>query len=551
MATEVARLRAYLDADTRDFDRAMGRSHGKFSKVGAAIKVGAFAAGAAVAYGLGKVAKIGWDEFNQGQQVAAQTNAVLKSTGGVANVTAGDVEKLGEALMRKSGIDDEVIKSGQNMLLTFTDIRNEAGKGNDIFDQATKAALDLSVATGKDLVGANVMVGKALNDPVRGLTALRRVGVQFTEQQEKQIKKMVEAGDTMGAQKVILKELREEFGGSAEAAGKTLGGQINILRERFNNWAGDMVGRVIPHLTAFAEDAMPVIERAIELVREKGQQFIDWFKGSLLPAIESVIETGRELWDKFGEDIKRSFDAAISITKNLLNVIIGIVEFFAAVLRGDWSAAWEALKKIATNAVQALATYLKNAAQNLLALGKALGGALVRGVVSMVTGLASKVGGLIGQAVAKVRSYRDQFFSAAVNMGQSLISGILSGLGGLLDAVYSAVRDALSGAIDKVKGFLHIGSPSKLLADEIGKPMADGIAAGFAAQVKRMRLPMPTVSAAAVGVPQLSMRGAAAGAAGQTVIVNVPRDAVVVDGGKLVRLIEDAQRTYGRRGGGR
>ena len=59
--------------------------------------------------------------------------------GGSANVTAKQVDKLSASLMEKSGVDDEVIQSGENMLLTFTKIRNEAGKGNDIFNQATKA----------------------------------------------------------------------------------------------------------------------------------------------------------------------------------------------------------------------------------------------------------------------------------------------------------------------------------------------------------------------------------------------------------------------------
>ena len=87
-----------------------------------------------IAYGLGKVAKIGWDEFNEGQKVsAAQTNAVLKSTGGVANVTGEQVRKLADKIMRYSGIDDEAVASGENLLLTFKNIRNEVGKGNDIF----------------------------------------------------------------------------------------------------------------------------------------------------------------------------------------------------------------------------------------------------------------------------------------------------------------------------------------------------------------------------------------------------------------------------------
>jgi acid phosphatase family membrane protein YuiD len=83
--------------------------------------------------------------------VAAQTAAVLKSTGGEANVTAKHVSNLATAISRKTGIDDEAIQSGENLLLTFTKIRNEAGKGNDVFDQATRITNDMSVALGQDL----------------------------------------------------------------------------------------------------------------------------------------------------------------------------------------------------------------------------------------------------------------------------------------------------------------------------------------------------------------------------------------------------------------
>jgi phage-related protein len=249
MAT-VARLEAILTANTRQFDRAMRDSETGMQKAGRGISTAAKIAGAAIAGGLAVAAKIGWDEFRQGQLVAAQTNAVLKSTGGIANVTAKQVDSLAASLMKKSGVDDEAIQSGANMLLTFTKIRNETGRGRDIFNQATKATLDLSVAMGKDMQSSAVLVGKALNDPVRGLTALRRVGVSFTKAQQDQIKSLVESGKTMQAQKMILGELRTEFGGSAEAAGKTLPGQLRILRETFNNLAGDIVGNLVPKLVA-------------------------------------------------------------------------------------------------------------------------------------------------------------------------------------------------------------------------------------------------------------------------------------------------------------
>lgn len=156
-------------------------------------------------------------EFRDSQKVSKQTQAVIKSTGGVAKVSAGGISNLATALSNKTGIDDEAIQSGENMLLTFTNLRNEAGKGNDIFNQASSIMVDLGAAMHKGPGSASIMLGKALNDPTKGMAALRRVGVTFTAGQQKQVKALQKSGDMMGAQRVILKELNKEFGGSAAA----------------------------------------------------------------------------------------------------------------------------------------------------------------------------------------------------------------------------------------------------------------------------------------------------------------------------------------------
>ena len=244
-------LRVEIVGDSSSLERALrqaGRSTSGFQRgLTTASKGAAIALGA-----MGLAGKIAFDELNESTKVAAQTAAVIKSTGGAANVTAGHVDDLSQALLKKSGVDDEVIKSGANVLLTFRRIRNETGAGNDVFDRATKATLDLSVALGKDMSSSAILVGKALNDPVGALGALSRAGIQFTEQQKDQIKTMVAAGDTIGAQKVVLAELTAEFGGSAEAAGKTFGGQLSLAKEEAKNFGAELLRGAIPTLTSLA-----------------------------------------------------------------------------------------------------------------------------------------------------------------------------------------------------------------------------------------------------------------------------------------------------------
>lgn len=150
----------------------------------------------------------GWEEHTR---VVKRTNAVIKSTGGVANVSAKKVDKMSQALEKQTGIDNDMIQSGANMLLTFTNVRNGVGKNNQIFDRATETVTGMSQALGQDASRSALQLGKALNDPIKGITALKRVGVTFSESQVNTIKSLVESGKTMEAQKIILKELNKEF----------------------------------------------------------------------------------------------------------------------------------------------------------------------------------------------------------------------------------------------------------------------------------------------------------------------------------------------------
>ena len=218
LGDHVGALGKKVDGAGKGFGR-LGRvtastSRGLSLSAGAALGTGAALTGGLV-YGLKKSS----DAYQETFKVGAQTTAVLKSTGGVANISAQGVGDLATALSKKTGVDDEAIQSGENMLLTFRGIRNEAGKGNDIFNQTTKASLDMSAAMGTDARSSALQLGKALNDPSKGYTRLQKSGVTFTDQQVKQIKTMQQSGDTLGAQKVILAELSKEFSGSAAAQG--------------------------------------------------------------------------------------------------------------------------------------------------------------------------------------------------------------------------------------------------------------------------------------------------------------------------------------------
>lgn len=165
------------------------------------------------------------------EKALAQLDAVIKSTGGVAGRSAEQLKALASDLQRVTTFGDEATVAMQSVLLTFTQVRG------DQFDQATRAVLDMATALQMDLQAGALLVGKALNEPVRGLTAMTRAGIQFSAEQKKLIKDLVALGDVAGAQTIILKELEVQFGGSAEAARNTFSGALAALK----NAVGDLL----------------------------------------------------------------------------------------------------------------------------------------------------------------------------------------------------------------------------------------------------------------------------------------------------------------------
>jgi hypothetical protein len=163
----------------------------------------------------------------------AQVEAAVKSTGGAAGRSVAQLEEMAGGLQRISLYDDdEILKEVTANLLTFTKVTGTN------FDKAQVAILNLSTRLGTDLTSASVQVGKALNDPIKGVTALGRAGVQFTAQQKELITTLTESGDVAGAQSIILAELETQFGGAAEAAANVdpytqLANEIGNLSEDF------------------------------------------------------------------------------------------------------------------------------------------------------------------------------------------------------------------------------------------------------------------------------------------------------------------------------
>ena len=172
---------------------------------------------------LGGLAVAGAKMVAAGEK-AATANARIEQIATSMGLFGAETEKVTGRLVdlaneqaRLTGVNQNTIKESQALLLTFKDIASSADEVGGAFDRATQLTLDMASAGFGSVTDNAKQLGKALNDPIAGLTALRRSGIQFTEAQQDQIRTLVESGQTLEAQNLILKEIENQVGGTAEA----------------------------------------------------------------------------------------------------------------------------------------------------------------------------------------------------------------------------------------------------------------------------------------------------------------------------------------------
>lgn len=250
--------------------------------------LGTIAGGAALAgvVALGGAIIGGMGDAQQARELYASTQQTIDTMGNAAGRSAQQVVDMASALSDASGkslFGDDQIQQSENLLLTFGEIKGAT------FDAATALTVDLAQALGGAPKDQAMMLGKALNDPIHGMSALGKAGLTFSEEQKAAITAMQESGDMAGAQAIIIAELNKQVGGQAAAAAAAKGGWFQFkagLGETFETIGGKLLP-VLDMLGAWL--ASPAVQAAIAAVADALANGIgvavEWLATTAIPAL--------------------------------------------------------------------------------------------------------------------------------------------------------------------------------------------------------------------------------------------------------------------------
>lgn len=430
--------------------------------------------------------------------------------------------------------DAEVIKATQAKLLTFKELAETADEAGGSFDRATLAAIDLAAAGFGTAETNAIQLGKALNDPIKGITALTRSGVTFTEAEQEKIKAMVESGRVLEAQNMILSAIETQVGGTAAATANA----SDKMKIAFDNVKETVGAALLPAFEEMSKTLLPIIQ-------EQGPKLAVVF-ANLIPLVTGLVNF-----------IVNGFIPALEGTFGWIGENIATVGTFTGVL-GGLLVAFNAAA-IATKAL-AVAQGVLNAimAINPLTLVAIAVAALAAGIVYLATqttffqdtwkavttfvseqweafgALFGRVGKAIGdffttivtnisdswkqtvQDVSDLLNTLSRFFSNAFttirdnivnavsdfgtllfNAGKDLIQGLINGVLNIGQKIKDTIVNVVDGAVQGVKELLGIRSPSRVFTD-IGQNIGEGMVRGIDSKIGDVAASAKSLAQAAV-----------------------------------------------------
>jgi phage-related protein len=320
LLADVAGLSKGLNQGTNEV-QGFGSKMANFGKKAAAAFAVAGIAAAAFAVKFAKDAIVAGEAAATANARIEQINKSMGLFGESTNEVNKALIDYAEKTARATGVDTNSIKATQAKLLTFKELAATANEIGGNFERTTKAAIDLGAAGFGTAELNAVALGKALNDPIKGISALSRNGITFTESEKDRIKVLVESNKVGEAQNMILKAIETQVGGTAEATANATD-KMRVGFTQITETVGIALLPVFEKLTNF------VIDQIFPAFDKIGAQFAgitSQLGENLLPALDNLVTF-------FQDYLIPVFKAYYEFIIN--DLIPAIVNFFQPALAG-------------------------------------------------------------------------------------------------------------------------------------------------------------------------------------------------------------------------
>lgn len=426
-------LRRSMRSAADDSDRAIGGIGGSLRKL-AGLAAATFATIGAFNFVRDSVG-----DAQEAEQAFAKLEQIVRTTGESAGFSADQLASIATDMSFRIGVDDEAIQNAQSVMLTFRSVTG------DTFTEAMRLSADLSVVFGQDLSSSSRLLGKALENPAEGLSALTRIGIRFTEAEQAQIVAMVEAGNVADAQAAILEKVSGKVEGAAEASAtgaQKMGVAFGEMKEALGGGIAGAIENIAPAIVSLMQTLAP-------LLSDVGERLGDVI-GPML--------------DAFGPTLTVAVDIAGDVLENLGSIVGSLGPALTPIVQGFGALATAVSGGLAA-AFTSLAPTIETIGRFLGQIGATLGGVIAQAFTALQPALdvfaqvLNDVLAVVLPIIAELFERLAPVISQFAAIFADVLVQVLPLVGDALIAIFTAIEPLIPAFIEIVEALLPFLPP--------------------------------------------------------------------------------------------
>jgi hypothetical protein len=448
----------------------MNKSEGTMSKMGKVAALGGLAIAGGLAVGLKKSV----DAAIESEKAQTRLNQAMQGAGLSQDKYGKSIEANIQKTSRLAALDDEDLSDSFAKLVRSTGDVTKATEGMNLaadiarsrnvsLETATKAVEKAYNGSGKALARFGVVVDKTsegVDAAKLKIDTWRDANGKLTDSEEIKAKALLTSAkkmDNVAFSMDAISSAQDKFADGAKKYGETAAGAQERFGVAVENLQEKIGAKLLPVLAKLMEMALKVIDW-METNWPKLEKIITPVLEDIKRTIQQITADIQRIWEAHGKQILAVVEFAFKYIKasieNALKIIQGVIDVVMGILTGDWQRAWDGIKEIVAGVFAQIKNILTTAITALGVIAKALGKAILDGVVDGLEGIGNAAWHVIDNIGSVIEDVAKTIHGWGKDIARFIINGIVDGLGGLGQKILDELRDAWNWAKDKAGGFL-------------------------------------------------------------------------------------------------
>lgn len=237
---------------------------------------------------------------------------------------------------------------------------------------------------------------------------------------------------------------------------------------------------------------------------------------SVMTIIQTIWQTA---WNVIETVVQTVWSIISTIVSTAINAVAGVIRAVTDAIKGDWSGAWNEIENVTTtiwggitSVVSTAINGVRNVISSVMNGIKSVWSSAWNGIKSVTSGAMSMVRSVVSGGMSAMHSVVSSMMSAVqsafvsgwnaarnatangiaravsaawsmtgamVSAGRDFVMGFVNGIEGAIWRAASAAARMASAAMNAAKAWFNIGSPSKVMRDQVGKWVPAGLAVGI------------------------------------------------------------------------